>query len=306
MFGSLPSLPSLRTFEAAARRGSFKAAAEELAVTPTAVSHQIRSLEEALGTALFVRRTRAVDLTAAGQVLFPAVNAGLTSILDAWGDLRSAEQVITVTTIPAFATLRLVPALRDFERRNPDLSVRIDTGTGVVDLRRDRRFDVAIRYGQKPYPELHDTALIEETFGAYVAPSQAEAFADLSAASLIETEWRQPGLDAATWEMWFARAGLPARGRTSNMFDEELFVMQSAIAGQGVALLSSALVGDAVERGLLIPVCPEVTLPGIGYRALCLPERAETPKVRTFLRWLTETFGSGRGAPEGERAAVTP
>ncbi len=292
MFARLPSPSSLRTFEAAARNGSFKAAAAELGVTPTAVSHQIRALEETLDTALFVRRTRAVELTDAGARLAPAVHAAFLSIRAAVEEIAEAEQVLTVTTTAAFATLRLMPRLPAFEARWPSLRVRVETGAGVVDLRRDRRVDVAIRYAAEIPEGDHVAPLLTERFGAYAAPGRVEG--EPSAARvLIETDWHQPMLAHVTWDSWFTAAGgAPRRDAQILRYDEEHYVLQAAIAGHGLALMSSALVGDAVELGLLAPIKPNVTVPGAAgtYTALCAPDRRHERKITRFMDWARETF----------------
>ncbi|MEO0763219.1 MAG: LysR family transcriptional regulator, partial [Pseudomonadota bacterium] len=244
MFARLPSPSSLRTFEAAARLGSFKDAAAELGVTPTAVSHQIRALEEVLDIALFVRRTRAVELTEAGARLAPALHAAFLSIRAVVEDIAETEQVLTVTTTAAFATLRLMPRLPAFEARWPGLRVRVETGAGLVDLRRDRRVDVAIRYAADVPEGPHALPLMTERFGAYGAP-KGSAGDPADATTLIETDWHQPTLAHVTWGAWFDAAGQSQRSDAQVLrYEEEHYVLQAAIAGHGIALMSSALVGD--------------------------------------------------------------
>lgn len=292
MFGRIPSLAALRTFEAAARLGSFKAAAAELGVTPTAVSHQIRALEDMLDTPLFVRRTRAVELTQAGARLSPAVHEGLLAMRTALEDIVEAEQSLTVTTTAAFATLRLLPRLPAFEAAWPGLRVRVVTGADLVDLRRDRRVDVAIRYAAEPPQGANAVPLVTERFGAYAAPGRFEDD-PASADALIETDWRRPMFDDITWDAWFAASGdAPRKGVRILRYDEELFVLQAAIAGHGVALMSSALVGDAIGRGLLVQLRPDVILPGAAgtYTAICAPGRQQERKIARFMDWARNTF----------------
>ncbi|WP_375201554.1 LysR substrate-binding domain-containing protein [Hyphococcus sp.] len=286
MFGKMPSPSALRTFEAAARLGSFKAAAEELRVTPTAVSHQVRGLEEALGIALFARRPRAVALTQSGEVLAAAVGSGLLQIRQALERIAAAQATLTVTTTPAFAALRLAPHLPAFYARHPDISVQLLTGAEPVDLRRERQVDIAIRYGHGPYPELHVVPLLGETFGAYGAPGLVETFGSFKDAPLLATRWRRPVLKDVSWERWLAAANEEASDLRVVMFDEEYYALQAAIAGQGLVLASSALAGDMVARRLLAPYRPEIRLQGAEYAALCLPERFEAKRVRDFMRWL--------------------
>jgi DNA-binding transcriptional LysR family regulator len=288
MFERMPSPSALRTFEAAARLGSFRAAAEELGVTPTAVSHQVRALEKALGIALFARRARAVALTQSGDILAVAVGGGLLQIKQALERIAAAQATLTVTTTPAFAALRLAPHLPAFYARHPEISVQLLTGAEPVDLRRERQVDLAIRYGDGPYPELHAVPLLGETFGAYGAPGLIETFCSLKDAPLLATRWRRPVLKHVVWKQWLVAAGeeAPAPDLRVVTFDEEYYALQAAVAGQGLVLASSALAGDMVARGLLAPYRPEIQLQGAEYVALCLPERFEAKRVRDFMRWL--------------------
>ncbi len=291
MFRGLPSPGALRTFESAARLGSFKRAAAELSVTPTAVSHQIRALEDTLGVQLFVRRTRQIDLTEIGSALAPALTRGFQEMKTAFDEVLATDPVITVSTTAAFALLRLVPELPSFYAQAPGMRVQIETATHPIDLRHDRHVDVALRYGSGPYPGLFALPLVEEAFSAYAAPGRIDNDARLSGATLLETDWQQPVLGDVNWPSWFARAQLEIDDIARIVrFDEEHFVLQAAIAGQGVALASSVLASDMVARGLLVPVRPDVHLEGSAYTALCLEENSRSRNVETFLAWLETRF----------------
>ena len=156
--------------EAAVRLGSFKDAAGELSVSPTAISHHIKTLERNLGVVLFVRGTRRVTATVAGTHLAEAVNRGLSGIVAAVDDHVEGEKILTVSTTPAFGALWLVPRLRSFQKRFPLYRVQLETDTALADLTRDRRVDIAIRYGSSQAAGLSYTLLCEETFGAFAAP----------------------------------------------------------------------------------------------------------------------------------------
>lgn len=288
MFARLPSLPALRTFESAARLGSFKAAAAELTVSATAVSHQIRALEEQLGVPLFIRKTRAIGLTAAGKELAPVLTRTFLDIRNALEIIVSEESVITVSTSPSFATLWLVPRLFDFYARHPKHRVQLDTTTSVTDLKQDRRIDIAIRYGQGPYEGLDATPLFDESFGAYLSPSLFSPDQKLEDLTLIETAWQQDMLTDINWKEWLKVANVAATNPTIVHFDEEEHVLQAAIAGQGIALASSILAADLVHRNLLSLYRPEIQLKGAAYTALCLPEQRSTKKVDIFLDWLEQ------------------
>jgi LysR family glycine cleavage system transcriptional activator len=289
MFARIPSPSALRTFEAAARLGSFKAAAKELSVTPTAVSHQIRALEEHLEIPLFIRRTRAVALTESGRRLSEAVHQAFQQITTALEDVSATETVLTVSTTPAFAALWLVPRLGRFEERHPQLRVRLVTGTAPIDLERDRDVDVAVRYGSGPYPRLRADALADEAFGAYATPDYIRQLGQWEDAELIETAWQLPGFEDISWDAWLAAAGLPRPAKPSaRHFDQEHHVVQAGLASQGLVLASSLLVGDLVGRGWLESYRPQTRITGRRYTALSLPARASLRKVSSFLEWMQE------------------
>lgn len=286
----MPSLISLRAFEAAARLESFKGAAEELSVTPTAVSHHIRGLEQALEVQLFVRQTRAVRLTDTGRRLSGRLASAFTEIADALSEVHATEHELTVTTTPAFAALWLAPRMEVFQAAHPDIHVRLDTGTTPVDLARDRRIDVAIRYGVEKGPMVAH-AFPQERIGLYGAPDMVSALGGrLDGATILTTVWEQPGLPSLSPETWIASAAADDRPKL-RYFKQEHHVVQCAIAGQGLALLSNVLVGDLEARGLLTAFRPDIRAPGLSYSLLCLPERVRVRKIARFIRWLEAAFG---------------
>jgi len=285
----MPSLISLRAFEAAARLGSFKGAAEELSVTPTAVSHHIRGLEQALEVQLFVRQTRAVRLTDTGRRLSGRLASAFTEITDALSEVHATEHDLTVTTTPAFAALWLAPRMEVFQAAHPDIRLRLDTGTAPVNLARDRRVDVAIRYGVVDGP-LVARAFPQERIGLYGAPDLVSALGGrLDGATILSTVWEQPGLPPISPATWIASAAADDRPKL-RYFEQEHHVMQCAIAGQGLALLSNVLVGDMAARGLLTAFRPDIQAPGLSYSVLCLPERVRVRKIASFIRWLEAAF----------------
>ncbi|WP_162492865.1 LysR substrate-binding domain-containing protein [Pseudomonas sp. St29] len=290
MFAHLP-LTALRTFESAARLLSFKAAAEDLSVTPTAVSHQIRSLEHWLGVPLFQRLPRQVRLTDSGERLFHSLHGALLDVTQSVDSLRPSPSPtqLTVSTTAAFAALWLVPRLGRFYTRHPRISLRLDTRCEVVDLQQDASIDVAIRYSQDDYPDLHGLCLFDERFAVYGAPRQV-ALAQQQRPSLISVHWRNSRLYADGWQAWCTLAGEqwlddPALVRS---YDEEQYALQAAIAGQGLVLASNILVSQSVASGLLQPYRPQVQVDGAGYSALCVPGRERHPPVKAFLQWLQE------------------
>ena len=282
----LPSASALRVFDAAARRGSFKAAAEELGVSPTAVSHQIRSLEAQLSLALFIRKTRKVELTTAGSILATATAVAFQQISSALEDLALSERTLTVSTTPAFAALWLVPRLADFEARHPNINVHVETSRIIVDLNRDRRIDLAIRYGGGDYPGFAATPVTKETLAAFGSPEYIRGVKQFSDAALISTRWVSKTLPAITWSDWANTASEPAQLPSQRHFDQEQEVIQAGLAGQGLILMSTLLVGDMVDRGWLAPYRPEVAIDGFCYTAVTTKAHENVGKVRRFLSWI--------------------
>lgn len=292
MFTSLP-LTALRTFESAARLHSFKAAANELLVTPTAVSHQIKRLERQLGVALFRRIPRGVELTEPGERLFRSLHGALLDISHAIESLRPQPSPagLLLTTTHSFAALWLIPRLGRFRRAHPELRLRLDTSPAPIDLQQDASVDVAIRYGTKSPSELYLAGRLSETFGVYCAP-QAVPDAGCSPSALITVRWGDSTLYETGWQAWCETAGVGWLADDTQVvaYEEENYAMQAAIAGQGMVLASSIMVSDSVRHGLLVPYRPEMRVPGANYLALCKPGRERHPPVRAFLDWLAAEF----------------
>lgn len=290
MFASLP-LNALRAFESAARLLSFKAAAEELSVTPTAISHQIRSLETWLGAQLFERLPRRVRLTDAGQRLFHSLHGALLEVAQSVDSLRPLRSTthLTISTTAAFAALWLVPRLGRFYARHPNIKVRLDTHCEVIDLHQDASVDLVVRYSLGGYANLYGLCLFEESFGVYGSPEQV-ALATRQLPTLISVRWHNSKLYAHGWDAWCIQAGERWMSRQPCMreYDEEHYALQAAIAGQGLVLASNILASQSVASGLLVGYRPHVQVNGAGYSALCVPGRERHPPVRAFFQWVEE------------------
>ncbi|WP_339546627.1 LysR substrate-binding domain-containing protein [Pseudomonas sp. RA_35y_Pfl2_P32] len=288
MFAALP-LTALRAFESASRLLSFKAAAEELSVTPTAISHQIRSLETWLGVSLFERLPRRVQLTDGGERLFRSLHGALLEVAQSVDTLRPQRNTSTlmISTTAAFATLWLVPRLGRFYASHPNIKLRLDTHCEVIDLHQDASVDLVIRYSLDDYPNLYGLCLFDEQFGVYGSPEQVRLAAH-RAPTLISVNWHNTRLYAHGWQAWCAEAreswlNHPAPCRE---YDEEHYALQAAIAGQGLVLASNILVSESVASGLLQGYRPDIQVNGAGYSALCVPGRERHPPVRAFFQWL--------------------
>lgn len=284
----LPPLAALRAFEAAARHLSFRLAAEELSVTPTAVSHQIRQLESLLGIALFERQARSVVLTPEGRLLFPALREGFDLMTAALAPLMGPKRrrILTVSATPAFVARLLVPRLAEFQAAHPELDLRLHASTQPVDFA-TQQIDAAIRYGQGPYRGLRHEPLLRTGFAPMCSPAlKLRKPADLARHPLLHFQWQPTFREPPDWTAWRRAAGLRGldvgRGIT---FTDETHAIDAAIAGQGVGLLNTALVADALARGTLVtPLGP--TLEGLHYQLVYPPAAEGDPALAALREWL--------------------
>jgi LysR family transcriptional regulator, glycine cleavage system transcriptional activator len=290
----LPPLSSLRAFEAAARHGSFKEAASELAVTPTAVSHQIRALEEYTGLALFERQVRKVVLTEAGKALYPVLRDGFNVFEAALQRLArpTARRRVTISTTGAFMAYWLAPRVAGFRALHPDIDLELHASGGVVELGNGGA-DLAIRYGRGQYPGMVAEPLFTDRFAPVAVPGLGIAApADLERVPLIDFRWERQHPLNPTWENWFAAAGLawrPERGVLR--FSDEAHAIGAVLAGQGIALLSLELVSAELADGRLAqPFGP--TLPGHTYHLVRSAGHAPDACVEATLAWLRNQAGT--------------
>src|SRR5581483_9685493 len=290
----LPPLSSLRAFEAAARQESFKRAAAELGVTPTAISHQIRQLEADLGVALFTRETRRVVLAEKGRALYPALREALDRMAAAVDDVRRrpVRRIATLSATVAFTAKLLVPRAARFRALNPGWDLRLHASDDPVDLPAGEA-DAAIRYGLGPYWGLDAVPLFTDEFAPICSPHLAVSrTADLLQATLIHVDWRSGTLkhSVPTWTRWAEKAGLKGLDSEGGIsFNDESSAIQAAIGGQGVALLSLTLVAAELASGSLVqPFGPR--LEGLGYHFVFPPGAATRPAVSVLQRWLSTEF----------------
>lgn len=272
---------------------SFTRAAAELNVTQTAVSHQIRRLEEQLGLRLFVRTTRSLRLTREAQDFLPTVRSAFEDLRRATERLRRRQRndVLMVSTTISLAAKWLVPRLAGFQEAHPEIEVRITTGTRLVDFHQEE-IDVAIRYGRGLWPGLRADWLMAEDIFPVCSPKLAGGTkplrqpADLAAHTLLHTE-----TDRDEWVLWLTAAGLPTDlpTRRSLTFDQRLMTLQAAIDGLGVALGTTRIVESDIASSRLIAPFGSITLPAeAGYYLVCPAETAEVHKIALFREWLTQ------------------
>jgi LysR family glycine cleavage system transcriptional activator len=291
----LPSLNGLRAFEAAARHLSFTAAATELNVTQTAISHQIRRLEQELGVRLFIRQNRAIALTADAKEYLPSIRAAFNDLRLATNRLRRKDndRVLTVSTLASLAAKWLLPRLAAFQEANPGIDVRITTSTELVDFQRGD-VDAAIRYGRGQWPGLRADWLMADQLFPVCSPKLLQGERplrhpeDLAHQVLLHTS----GAARDDWRLWLTAAGLPAdlSDHSGLTFDLTFVTVQAAIDGHGVAIGRTSYVRDDIAKGSLV-VPFDITLPTDAGFYLVSPEtRADTPKLAAFRRWLLQSI----------------
>ncbi|MEI2415197.1 LysR substrate-binding domain-containing protein [Orrella sp. JC864] len=305
MFGHLP-LTALRAFEAAARLKSFKLAADELGVTHTAISHQVRLLERDVGVMLFQRLPRRVAPSAAGYKLYDRVHEALLNIAQIMDKLGAepGTGALSVSTTPAFAALWLMPRLAQLRAAHPQLQLRIEASVELVDLLSDRGTDMAIRYNPPSRIGLQPGAQFHETFGAYGAPAAVAASAR-KRPTLLAVKWQDARLDAQGWRRWCELAGVSWQSAPMPAFEHEHQALQAAIAGQGLVLASSVLAADSVQAGLLQPCRPEIRMAGGCYAVLTAPGSERHPPMQALLDWLAgQALASGAVRDERAPAAL--
>jgi LysR family glycine cleavage system transcriptional activator len=285
------SFAALRAFREAARRGGFQAAAQALSLTPSAVSHQIRRLEGALGVSLFVRGTRSVQLTAVGTQLFADLEIGFGQIGSALERARAqAAQKVKVSALASFTQNWLAPRLARFEVRYPDIALEIETANALANFETDG-VDVAIRNLSVPTPGLAARKLIDVEPVVLCAPSlKLKAPADLARVKLIHIAPR-----SSAWPDWLAAAGLGGlKAKGSLTVDTIPSALEAAAAGQGVALAWAPLVWDAPASARL--VVPFVSPPGLGaaFYALCPRAARAHAATSAFIDWIVAEMASDR------------
>ncbi len=290
---SLPPLNGLRAFEAAARHLSFTRAAEELFVTQTAISHLIRKLEDQLGVKLFLRRIRAVELTADGEAYLPAVRAAFEDLRLATAKLLGprAPGAVIVSTTTSLAAKWLFPRLGDFRARYPDIDIRLSTTTSVVDLAAEG-IDLGIRYGRGVWPGVDAHWLMAEDIFPVCSPALLSGPVplarpeDLAGHTLLHLS-----LYPDEWQHWFTAAGVPARlaARPGLAFELNFMVIAAAIDGLGVALGRTAYVEADLAAGRLVKPFAFVMPAEAGFYVVTPKGVSQRPEVAQFAAWLHET-----------------
>jgi len=297
MTARLPSLNGLRAFEAAARHLSFTQAASELNVTQTAISHQIRRLEEELGIRLFIRKNRALALTPKARDYLPGVRAAFNDLRLATDRLlrKDDDHVLTVSTLASLAAKWLLPRLTAFQEAHPGIDVRITTSTTLVDFR-GGDVDAAIRYGRGNWQGLRAEWLMADDFFPVCSPALLNGKRPLKCPEdLREHVLLHTSTNGDDWRQWLTAAGLPSdiSKPPGITFDLILMTVQAAIDGIGVAMGRTSYVQDDIAKGRLV-VPFKIALPADAGFYLVSPEGVpEPPKLRAFRQWLVASAKNG-------------
>ncbi|GHF17151.1 LysR family transcriptional regulator [Kordiimonas sediminis] len=291
---SLLPLNALRAFDAAARHMSFKKAADDLSVTPAAISQQIRSLEDILGVELFRRTNRSLILTEAAQLSLAALKEGFEKMEEAVDILTQSKShnVIKVSVSPSFASKWLVPRLASYYERRPDAIVKISATMSLTDFNVED-IDLAIRYGSGKYPGLEVIEILRETVFPVCSPELLESSkpikkpADLKAHTLIHDDSFSDDDSAPNWSMWLRAAGVNIEeGLPALHFNTHSLAIEAAVAGRGVALARSAIAEEDLKAGRLVKLFDEVMPVGFAHHIVSPAEKIKSERVLDFIDWL--------------------
>ena len=278
------SLQALKAFEVAARRGSFKLAAEELSLTPTAISHHISNLESRLNVSLFYRQGRQISLTETGLTLAKATSDGFRRIDTALEEILKAGSRIRVTTTSSLAAMVLIPSQTEFEQANPTISMEILTGESVD----SQSYVIPIRLGDVSGVEEADI-IRTESFNAFCAYGVTPSLEANEPITLFTTQWKNKTLPNPPLADWLALNGLDNATIKLKKFDQELFGIQQAMAGNGLVFCSTTLSSRLVKSNLLQPLNTRSVKSDLCYY---VPNKArfETNSAVTFLRWIDDVL----------------
>jgi LysR family transcriptional regulator, glycine cleavage system transcriptional activator len=286
----------LRAFEAVARHLNFRAASEEMALTQSAVSRQIQALEEEVGASLFLRHTRAVELTSAGAQLLMAVSQSLPRIDSAVRQIRQSagRRTVALTTFASFASMWLIPRLEQFQRDNPDIDIRIDASDTSLDLE-VADVDLALRYGPMATMPAHAVRLFGEQLTPVASPWLLKSVgtikkpADLANFAFIEAgDAHSTHLEWLTWRRWLDENGTPKlQPKRWLYFNYAYQMVQAALTGQGVVLARLPMIAESLANGDLVEPLPQHRMDSpMAYWMIVGPRSAQRPEIRAFCEWL--------------------
>lgn len=289
----LPPLNAIRAFEAAARHLSFTKSATELGVTPAAISHQVKKLENYLGVSLFRRTNKSVLLTDTGQLCLPAVRNAIEQLTDAMEQIRTGERsgILQVSVGPAFALKWLVPRLKSFADAHSEIDVRLAASMTMADFRSDQ-VDVAVRFGFGRYPGMRVDKLCDEVIVPMCSPrflehhGGLESPAALKRVTLLHDDSTKFDADAPDWSSWLAAAGVEGVDASRGpRFDHADHALQAALDGLGIVLSGRFLAAQDLAAGRLIAPF-DIGLPWLAFYVVAPKATSGQHKIVAFRNWL--------------------
>jgi LysR family glycine cleavage system transcriptional activator len=322
VYHRLPPLNAFRAFEAAARHLSFKKAAAELHVTPAAISHMVKALEDQLGVKLFRRLTRALELTDAGKAMVPKVQEAFEALATAVERSRRLARLgpLAVSAPPLFATRWLVPRLHRFTERHPDIELRISSAVAAIDAGRgaeeeapadDETTLVTVRFGHGRYPGARVDKLFSVAYSPVCSPRLLKRGRplrvpdDLRHHTLLHDDTIPDVAERLSWDAWLKAAGVDDIDATRGpRFTNSALAIDAAVDGLGVALGITPLMAEDIAAGELVAPFDVEVESGFAYHLVCDEAIAERPQVAAFRAWLlaeaaaTEAAAAESGATQ--------
>lgn len=302
MDSKLPPLNALRAFEAAARHLSVKAAAEELCVTPGAVSQMLKVLEQHLGVRLFVRVNRGIFLTDAGRDYLPPVRNAFRQITEASKRVANSADngVLTVSATSFFASAWLVPRMASFRDVHPEIDLQIVTSNALVDFSRSG-IDVAFRHGHGRYPGLRSDHVLSVEMVPVAARALVERLGLPTSPADLASWPKVQDADRKGWSLWLQAQNLAETVLPLGpSFDDTGLLLQGVIAGLGAGLLPAAMVAPDIEAGRLLQLAEETHIEAFAYYLVYPEANAAQPKIAAFREWVLDAIRTDpSAAPRG-------
>jgi LysR family glycine cleavage system transcriptional activator len=297
----IPPLNPLRAFEVAARHLSFTRAAEELCVTPSAVSHQVKALEDSLDIVLFVRDTKSLILTSAGKTYLPGVQEAFRHLMQATYLVKRERQsqTLKLNLPPTFAAKWLIPRMRCLMDTHPEIDLHLSTSKNVSDFERDD-VDIEIRYGRGKYPGLHSELCLPVSVTPVCSPSLLSGgtpitqVEDLRRYTLLHDSSTYDDVSNPDWATWLAHAGVTDIDTTRGpAFWPSHLVIDAAIDGLGIALAKRNWIHKDLAEGRLVELFPELTLKvEFSYYLVYPEERINDARIQAFTQWMRKELGT--------------
>jgi len=300
----LPPLNALRTFEAAARNGSFKAAADELCVSHSAISHQIKQLERYLGVELFLRKSRRVELTAVGAGYYPLIRTAFDEIIEGTDQILAPEApgILSVQVYSTFAIRWLIPRLRRFHTAHPDVQVRLHTSQDDVDFQQED-VDVCVMIGTRSDADVHYDFLFSARMFPVCSPALLEGGPFEHVSDLSQHTILQVYPSAEDWHVWLAENDVQGVDPDSGLqLDSYELAMHTAVQGVGVALGMEPFVDAELDAGLLVEPFPNRRVyPRGDYYLACREQRSNNKRIKAFRSWLLAEMSNDDQIPKLRR-----